>query len=53
MKKRLVLCLNHRRFGHKTFYLCVTEKEALEVAEHCKRDYINVEIVSVPDTLQM
>jgi hypothetical protein len=53
MKKRLVLCSKHRRFGHKTFYLCATEKEALEVAEHCKRDYINVEIVSVPDTLQM
>lgn len=53
MRKRLVLCSNHRRFGHKTFYLCATEEEALELAEHCKVDYANIEIVSVPDTLQM
>lgn len=52
MKKRLILCFDNKRFGHKTFYLCETEEVALNVAEKCKKDYNRVEIVAVPDSLQ-
>ena len=45
MKKRLVLCFDNKRFGTKTFYLCDTEE--------CKEDYNRVELVAVPDDLQM
>lgn len=53
MKKRLVLCFDNKRFGTKTFYLCDTEEEAKATAEECKKDYNRVELVAVPDDLQM
>lgn len=53
MKKRLILCSDHKRFGHKNFHLCSTEEEAKDVAKRCKEDYNNVVIVAVPDTLQI
>lgn len=53
MRKRLVLCSDHKRFGHKSFYLCATEEEAKDVAEKCKENYNNVVIITVPDTLQI
>lgn len=53
MKKRLVLCSDHKRFGNKNFYLCITEEEAKDVAEICKENYNIIEIVAVPDTLQI
>lgn len=53
MEKRLVLCSDNKRFGAKTFYLCTSEEEALIIAERCKENYNNVEIVAVPDSLQM
>lgn len=52
MKNRLVLCFDNKRFGTKTFYLCSTEEEALNVAEKYKENYNKVEIVAVPDDLQ-
>jgi hypothetical protein len=52
MKNRLVLCFDNKRFGTKTFYLCNTEEEALDVAEKYKENYNKVEIVAVPDNLQ-
>lgn len=53
MKNRLVLCFDNKRFGTKTFYLCDTEEEAKATAEKCKEDYNRVELVAVPDDLQM
>lgn len=53
MKKRLVLCSGNKRFGTKTFYLCASEEEALTLAETLRENYNNVEIVTVPDSLQM
>lgn len=58
MKKRLVLCFDNKRFGTKTFgtktfYLCDTEEQAKATAEECKEDYNRVELVAVPDDLQM
>ena len=53
MKKRLVLCFDGKRFGNKTFYLCESEEAAKEMAEICKEDYNRVELVAVPDTLQV
>lgn len=52
MKNRLVLCFDNKRFRTKTFYLCSTEEEALDVAEKYKENYNKVEIVAVPDDLQ-
>lgn len=53
MKKRLVLCFDGKRFGNKTFYLCESEEAAKALAEECKEGYNRVELVAVPDDLQM
>lgn len=53
MKNRLVLCFDNKRFGTKTFCLCSTEEEALNVAKECKEEYNRVEIVAVPNDLQL
>ena len=53
MKKRLILCFDGKRFGQKNFYLCETEEVAKALAKECKEHYNRVEIVEVPDTLQV